>query len=86
MFQALEMKHQVWQAETTRTDRTCMVCNSGGASMMLLSCKHLHTRKPCAVHLTACPICGAVKDDRCDRDLVHMRSEETIVAMGTCCF
>ena len=50
-------------AETTNTDRTCMVCNSGGASMMLLPCKHLCTCKPCAVHLRACPICGAVKND-----------------------
>ena len=50
-------------AETTNTDRTCMVCNSGGACMMLLPCKHLCTCKPCAVHLRACPICGAVKDD-----------------------
>ncbi|PAN10506.1 hypothetical protein PAHAL_2G097400 [Panicum hallii] len=57
-------------AETTKIERTCMVCNSGGACMMLLPCKHLCTCKPCGVHLTACPICGVVKGDAVETQFI----------------
>ncbi|CAL5066042.1 unnamed protein product [Urochloa decumbens] len=50
-------------AKTAKIDLVCKVCTSDLTCMLLLPCKHLCACKACEAHLTACPICGAVKDD-----------------------
>ncbi|CAL5079676.1 unnamed protein product [Urochloa decumbens] len=50
-------------AKTAKIDLVCKVCTSDLTCMLLLPCKHLCACKACEARLTACPICGAVKDD-----------------------
>ncbi|CAN6203589.1 unnamed protein product [Urochloa humidicola] len=50
-------------AEIAKIDLVCKVCTSELTCMLLLPCKHLCVCKACEACLTACPICGSVKDD-----------------------
>ncbi|CAN6165826.1 unnamed protein product [Urochloa humidicola] len=51
------------EAKTAKIDLVCKVCTSDVTCMLLLPCKHLCACKACEARLTACPVCGAVKDD-----------------------
>ena len=47
--------------ENTRRSIICSVCNSRGACMLLLPCRHICACKSCEVILTHCPICDSTK-------------------------